>query len=191
MCFHRRLVFSCSHHAWLSLTKRCETEESFERGDIDTGCSIRWSHGYDTVRVQDKCTKCAGTQQGDSYRFGVVKDQIQALKEHLKLIKGDRQIKEEAWLNGDVSSARPGEQDGDDGGGEKGQDAGDSLYSSSSPGETGRLSGGTMVGEEVGDVMEFRDEKVRPDPKHWPMKLPSFAATRVVGEVIPHIGECF
>ncbi|KAK4142609.1 uncharacterized protein C8A04DRAFT_13066 [Dichotomopilus funicola] len=150
MCFHRRLVFTCSHHAWLNLTKACDTEASFERGNTDTGCSIRWSHGYDTIRVQDKCAKCAGTQQGDSYRFGVVKDQIQALKEHLKLIKGDRQIKEEAWLSGEVEPGRSGEEDGGEGDrDEKGQDAGGSLSSFSfSPGGTGRLSGGTMVGEE-------------------------------------------
>ncbi|KAL2175412.1 uncharacterized protein P884DRAFT_279217 [Thermothelomyces heterothallicus CBS 202.75] len=89
MCFHRRLVFGCAHHAWLGITRPCETEASFDRGETDTGCSVRWSHGYDTIRVRAKCRTCIKAQEGTSFRLGVVKEQLKVLKEHLALIKGE------------------------------------------------------------------------------------------------------
>ncbi|KAH6854622.1 hypothetical protein B0I37DRAFT_441600 [Chaetomium sp. MPI-CAGE-AT-0009] len=101
MCFHRRLVFDCSHHAWLGITQRCEVEEAFDRGEYNVGCSVRWSHGYGTIRIQLKCPRCTMQQKGDGSRLSLVKDQIKALKEQLKAIKGDTKIKEEEWLNMD------------------------------------------------------------------------------------------
>ncbi|AEO54444.1 hypothetical protein MYCTH_2089049 [Thermothelomyces thermophilus ATCC 42464] len=89
MCFHRRLVFGCAHHAWLGITRPCETEASFDRGETDTGCGVRWSHGYDTIRVRAKCRTCIKAQEGTSFRLGIVKEQLKALREHLTLIKGE------------------------------------------------------------------------------------------------------
>ena len=99
MCFHRRLVFSCNHHAWLGITRPCPVEESFNRGEVDTGCSVRWSHGFDTIRIQSGCPKCLERQAGEQFRLGVVKDQIRVLKEHLGMIKGAEAIKDDDWLS--------------------------------------------------------------------------------------------
>ncbi len=99
MCFHRRLVFSCNHHVWLGITRPCPVEESFDRGEIDTGCSVRWSHGFDTVRIQSECPKCLERQAGEQFRLGVIKDQIKVLKEHLRMIKGEEAIKDGDWLS--------------------------------------------------------------------------------------------
>ncbi|KAJ4290128.1 putative endonuclease lcl3 [Collariella sp. IMI 366227] len=87
MCYHRRLLFACSHYAWLNLTRPCVVEKSFSRGKTDVGCAVKWSHGFDTIRVQKDCPKCAATREDDSFRLSVIKDQIQALKEQLRLIK--------------------------------------------------------------------------------------------------------
>ncbi|AEO65462.1 uncharacterized protein THITE_27672, partial [Thermothielavioides terrestris NRRL 8126] len=81
MCFHRRVVFGCGHHAWQGLTRPCEREKAFNRGEVDTGCSVMWSHGFDTTRVQEDCAKCKDTKAGQEFRLGVVKEQIKALKE--------------------------------------------------------------------------------------------------------------
>ncbi|KAK4103072.1 SNase-domain-containing protein [Parathielavia hyrcaniae] len=88
MCFHRRLVFSCSHHAWLGVTQPCSVEKAFDRGEADTGCGARWSHGFDTVRVQQQCAGCVQARAGAEYRFGVVREQLRVIREHLELIKG-------------------------------------------------------------------------------------------------------
>jgi hypothetical protein len=167
MCFHRRLVFSCSHHAWLGVTQPCAIEESFNNHVIDTGCSVRWSHGYDTIRTQAKCPKCANTEEGYSFRFGIVKDQIKVLKEHLKLIKGTAKIKDEEWLNKDSEEAEPG-----------GPKDGDTAAASSLPvipEEPGAKSfdGGCGAGLE-----EIR-QGVSADYKHWPLKLPAIVAARM------------
>ncbi|KAK4033999.1 hypothetical protein C8A01DRAFT_39517 [Parachaetomium inaequale] len=163
MCFHRRLVFACSHHAWLGLTRPCELEQSFDRGDVDTGCSARWSHGFDTVRMQAKCPRCTKTQEGHRFRFGIVKDQIAVLKEHLRLIKGASEIKEREWLHMDSAVQDDAKSDGTE---EEGADA-------SSSGETGDTSveGGV-------ECLDEAMEEVRVDPKHETLRLPQIVAAR-------------
>ncbi len=99
MCFHRRLVFSCNHHAWLGITRPCPVEESFNRGEIDMGCSVQWSHGFDTIRIQSGCPKCLERQTGEQFRLGLIKDQIKVLKDHLMTIKGEEAIKDGDWLS--------------------------------------------------------------------------------------------
>ncbi len=99
MCFHRRIVFSCNHHVWLDITRPCPVEESFNRGEADTGCSVRWSHGFDTIRIQSSCVKCLERQAGEQFRLGAVKDQIKVLKEHLRRIKEVEDIKDDDWLS--------------------------------------------------------------------------------------------
>jgi hypothetical protein len=168
MCFHHRLVFSCSHHAWLGVTQPCAVEESFNNYVIDTGCNVRWSHGYDTIRTQAKCRKCSNTEKGHSFRFGIVKDQIKVLKEHLKLIKGAAKIKDEEWLNMDSKKAQP-----------DGTKDGDATAASSLP-VTPEEPGATSVdGGSGADLCEIKEE-VSADPKHWPLKLPKIVAARTV-----------
>jgi hypothetical protein len=168
MCFHRRLVFACSHYAWLGLTRPCELEQSFDRGDVDTGCSAMWSHGFDTVRVQDNCARCTKAQKSHSYRFGIVKDQIAVLKEHLRMIKGASEIKEREWLHMDAAVQDDAESKSD---GTEGADA-------SSSGETDD----TSVDGEV-ECLDEAMEEVRVDPKHFPLKLPQLVAGRVAAVV--------
>ncbi|KAL2129850.1 hypothetical protein VTI74DRAFT_7216 [Chaetomium olivicolor] len=87
MCYHRRLLFACAHYAWLNLTRACAVEASFCRGEADVGCAVKWSHGFDTIRVQRHCPRCVAARTDDDFRLGVVKEQIQVLKEQLRLIK--------------------------------------------------------------------------------------------------------
>ncbi|KAK4154648.1 hypothetical protein C8A00DRAFT_14222 [Chaetomidium leptoderma] len=153
MCFHKRLVFACSHHAWLGVTQPCELEEAFNRREVNTGCSVMWSHGYDTIRIQAKCPKCAKTQAGHGFRFGIVKDRIKVLKEHLELIKGLAGKKDK------VDSKQEQDQD------VQSDDTNEGNATSSLPGGT----------KDTGDA-SFDDgcetmEEVRVDPKHWPLKL--------------------
>lgn len=101
MCVHRRLVFDCVHQAWLGISQLCEVQQAYSRDRTNMACSERWTHGFDTVRIQSKCPRCIKRQNGDRSKLNAVKDQIKALKEQLKLIKGDTKIKEEEWLNMD------------------------------------------------------------------------------------------
>jgi hypothetical protein len=107
MCFHKRLLFGCSHYEWLGLTRACELEESYNRGEVHVGCSVRWSHGFDTVRIEEKCPKCAEKDASDNHRLAVLKEKIKVLKENLRLVKGVSEIKDD---NRDVArdSTLPG-----------------------------------------------------------------------------------
>ncbi|KAK3311140.1 uncharacterized protein B0T15DRAFT_520560 [Chaetomium strumarium] len=111
MCFHKRLLFGCSHYEWLSLTRACELEESYNRGEVQVGCSVRWSHGFDTVRVDEKCPKCAERDASDNYRLGVLKEQIKVLKEHLMLVNGVSETKED-YLDVEQDPTLPGTDEG-------------------------------------------------------------------------------
>ncbi|KAK4131737.1 hypothetical protein BT67DRAFT_444524 [Trichocladium antarcticum] len=88
MCYHSRLVFGCSHHAWLGVSRPCELEKAFGRGEVNTGCSTKWSHGFDTTRIPQKCRRCVRSEARQGYRLSVVKNQIKALKEQLQMIRG-------------------------------------------------------------------------------------------------------
>jgi hypothetical protein len=167
MCFHRRLVFSCSHYAWLGVTQPCAVEESFNNHVIDTGCSVRWSHGHDTIRTQAKCPKCADAEESHNFRFGIVKDQIKVLKEHLKLIKGTTKIKDEEWLNKDSEQPEPDEP--------KDGDATDTSSLPVTPEESGAVS----FDEGCGAGLEETREEVSADYKHRPLKLPAIVAARM------------
>ncbi|KAK4240670.1 hypothetical protein C8A03DRAFT_31160, partial [Achaetomium macrosporum] len=111
MCFHKRLLFGCSHYEWLGLTRPCELEESYNRGEVQVGCSVKWSHGFDTIRIEDKCPECAEKGANDNYRLGVLKEQIKVLKEHLRLIKGVPEIKEDK-RDADQDPTLPGAGEG-------------------------------------------------------------------------------
>ncbi|KAK4243242.1 hypothetical protein C7999DRAFT_44910 [Corynascus novoguineensis] len=165
MCFHRRLVFDCAHHAWLGVTRPCELEASFYRGEVDTGCRVRWSHGYDTIRIKTKCRKCIQVQEKTSFRFGIVKGRLKVLKERLALIKGEPlKSVEEA-----CSAMR------DDGRSDiaKEEPAGASSWPSSSHGigETTNTSLAEMWCEEQSGCLEETMEEVRVDPKHRTLEL--------------------
>ncbi|KAL2165941.1 hypothetical protein VTG60DRAFT_3583 [Thermothelomyces hinnuleus] len=194
MCFHRRLVFGCAHHAWLGITRPCETEASFDRGETDTGCSVRWSHGYDTIRVQAKCRTCIKAQEGTSFRLGIVKEQLKALKEHLALIKGEplETVQEEEEKEKEKGKGK--EKNGldldaaprDDGqsGVTKGKGANASPSSSPSCDSddiVATLLGEEWLGGQLGRLDEVMEE-VRVDPKHRTLKLPSIVAARMETE---------
>lgn len=170
MCFHRRLVYTCSHHVWLQITRPCAAEESFDRGEADTGCGVRWSHGFDTVRVQIPCPACVAQHTAHTSRLGAVKDQIKALKEQLKTIKGPEAVKGDAWLGGEE-------------GGSEGQGVAAAVVAVDETGsDEAVLSGSeqtdeTLIEEEEGCLDESMEE-VRVDPKHWPFKLPLVIAER-------------
>ena len=157
MCFHSRLVFGCNHHAWLGISRSCDLEKSFDRGEVNTGCGVMWSHGFDTVRIEATCPRCAESQASQNFRLGVVKDQIRVLNERIKMIKGFSEITDEERLNLDS------EQGSDD------------AVTSVSTEDTGNTS------LEDGYLSEVLEE-VRFDPKHFPLMLSQIVAGRMVGE---------
>lgn len=168
MCFHRRLVYTCSHHVWLQITRPCAAEESFHRGEADTGCCVRWSHGFDTVRVQIPCPACVAQQTVHTSRLGAVKDQIRALKEQLKTMKGPEAVKGDEWLGGE--------------GGLEGRGVAAAVVVANETGnDEAVLSGSEQTDEpliEEEGCLDATMEEVRVDPKHWPFKLPFVIAER-------------
>lgn len=181
MCFHRRLVFGCAHYAWLGITQPCKIEAAFDRGETDTGCDVKWSHGYDTIRVQTKCLACIQAQEGTNFRLGIVKEQLKVLKEHLALIKGEQL--------GSVQKAKEEEKDGcgldaeprNDGQSAATKETGANATPASPPGSSGEnaatpLEEGWL--EEHVNLLDEIMEEVRVDPKHRSLKLPSIVAAR-------------
>ncbi|KAK4170414.1 hypothetical protein QBC43DRAFT_182002, partial [Cladorrhinum sp. PSN259] len=81
MCFHNRVVFRCNHWCFLDLSRPCPAEQSFSRGEVKTGCSHMWSHGFDTIRVGENCTKCDATIRKETYKLGLVKEQLRFLSD--------------------------------------------------------------------------------------------------------------
>lgn len=201
MCFHRRLIFSCNHSAWLGLTRACEAE-----GEAGTaGCGVMWSHGYDTVRVGAACAGCAARRAGQDRRLGEVKRQIRALKARLRTIRGVLEPEQaddddgdgDGWLGLDSDSG--GDGDGKDK--DKGSRADDSTgtaaliassssstttttttttASSASPERTdGSGDGITSSGTSLDDgCLDEVMEEVKFDPKHRPLQLPRLVAGR-------------
>lgn len=206
MCFHRRLIFSCNHSAWLGLTRACEGE-----GEAGTaGCGVMWSHGYDTVRVGAACAGCAARRAGQDRRLGEVKRQIRALKARLRTIRGvlepeladDDDGDGDGWLGLDSDSGGDGDGDGDGKNKDKGSRADDSTEtaaliasssfsssttttttttaSSASPERTdGSGDGITSSGTSLDDgCLDEVMEEVKFDPKHRPLQLPRLVAGR-------------
>ncbi|GAB1311417.1 putative endonuclease lcl3 [Madurella fahalii] len=99
MCFHRRLIFGCSHFVWLGILEPCENEKAFQRGGLDVSCDVMWSHGYGTIRVPQKCPKCMTVITIDKSRLGEIKSRIKTLKNKLDYIKGIEVAKDGEWLN--------------------------------------------------------------------------------------------
>jgi hypothetical protein len=174
MCFHRRLVFTCSHHAWGGLTQPCVVEKAFDSSERDEGCGVRWSHGIDTVRIQTKCPACVRTQADDKYRFGVVKEQIKVLKEHLELIRG---------VDGDGEKEKDVEKEEDVKGEEdaslSSSSAASGSSSSDSVGGGSEDTGDTSLAEGGCEGWDETIEEVRVDPNHRPLKLPQIVAERM------------
>ncbi|KAL2159323.1 hypothetical protein VTH06DRAFT_2758 [Thermothelomyces fergusii] len=192
MCFHRRLVFGCAHHAWLGVTRPCKAEMSFDSGESDTGCSVRWSHGYDTIRVQVQCLACVRAREGTNFRFGIVKEQLRVLREHLELIKGGplesvQEKKEEGGEQEEGNAPAPDAELRGDGQSDVTKKKGADASSPSSPppcdsdGIVAALLGEEWLVEQLGRLDEVMEE-VRVDPKHRTLKLPSIVAARVEGE---------
>lgn len=154
MCYHRRLIFGCNHHAWLEITKPCEVEEAFNSGQADTGCDRQWSHPFHVIRIQSKCGQCVKRQKGDNFQLGTVKDRIKAIKERLERIKGKKELPSiDTVLQESESGAKEGADD------------------------TSSLL------EEMADTSDKEYRAVEEDPKHWPLKLPSIIAERETKEV--------
>lgn len=164
MCFHKRLVFSCNHHAWLNLTRPCALEESFNRGEVDTGCGVKWSHGFDTVSIQASCRECARVQASHKTRLSEAKDRIKALKAKLKTIKevGEAKDEETPTLDQDSKQEEAVSQPSTSTG--EGEDTEDSSWEDA--------------------CLDENMEEVRVDPKHQSFHLPERIARRAAGEQI-------
>lgn len=177
MCFHRRTLFTCNHHAWGALTEPCDVEKAFERGERDKGCDVRWSHGFETVRVQMKCAECAMTQAAQEYRFGVVKEQIKVLNEYLQMIKG---IEENEGQEGNPDGKGEKKEEDAKGEGDDPMSSLDAFASSSSSSIDGDSedTGDTSVNEGGCEGCDETMEEVRVDPDHRPLKLPQIVAER-------------
>ncbi|KAK3903244.1 hypothetical protein C8A05DRAFT_14784 [Staphylotrichum tortipilum] len=175
MCFHKRLVFACNHHAWLNLTRPCALEQSFNRGEVDTGCDFKWSHGFDTISIQGSCSKCARVQASHKTRLSKAKEKIKALKAKLKTIQDVAETKDEEIPNQDSKQEEAGSQP--DGTAVASEGAG-SSFTSAGGGEDTEASSW-----EEGSLDETMEE-VRVDPKHWPFHLAQRVAKRVAGEQV-------
>ncbi|KAK0723984.1 hypothetical protein B0T21DRAFT_265576, partial [Apiosordaria backusii] len=80
MCFHKRLLFTCSHYAWLTTPQSvvpCEVERRFIRGE---GCNQIWSHGFYTIRVGKDCVSCERKRRRRASKIGEVKEVIRSLR---------------------------------------------------------------------------------------------------------------
>ncbi len=133
----------------------CSAEEDFQSGKTSTGCNQMWSHGYDTFRVQHKCHKCVDELAIRQFRFGVVKDQLKVLKEHLELIKGQPATNDDDAKH-NKQDAQSEEQD-------------TSLTEATDDGDD------TLVYQ---DSVSESMEEVRVDPKHRPFRLPQVVIAR-------------
>ncbi|KAL2024170.1 hypothetical protein VTK56DRAFT_9326 [Thermocarpiscus australiensis] len=164
MCFHKRLIFGCGHYAWLGISRPCEVEQSFNRGEVDTGCNAMWSHGYDAIRVQKDCPRCAKLKKRQELRLGVVKERLKAIKEQVKQIKGIPEVEDDEKMSPDSEAGSHSDNTAED----------DASRCASSPVKTDD-TGNTSL-EELDHANESMDE-VRFDPKRRPLKLP-----QMVGE---------
>ncbi|KAK4230975.1 hypothetical protein QBC38DRAFT_355589 [Podospora fimiseda] len=87
MCLHKRVVYTCNHSAFLELCKPCPVEQSFIRGEVTTGCSQMWSHGFDAFRVGENCAQCAATIKKENDKLALIKEQLKLLKNKLQEIQ--------------------------------------------------------------------------------------------------------
>ncbi|KAK0668111.1 hypothetical protein QBC41DRAFT_226831 [Cercophora samala] len=91
MCFHKRLLFACSHYAWLMTPESiipCGVERRFMRGaaiesDNDR-CGQMWSHGFYTIKVGDDCRSCVDKKRRRESRIVEVKEVIRSLRVNLE-----------------------------------------------------------------------------------------------------------
>ncbi|KAK0613034.1 hypothetical protein B0T17DRAFT_462184, partial [Bombardia bombarda] len=81
MCHHKRVVFACGHYKWLEASMKCNIEQDFDRGKTLQGCSVMWSHGRFTLRVNVDCTKCHKKAALLNSKLATVKERINNLKE--------------------------------------------------------------------------------------------------------------
>ncbi len=173
MCFHKRLVFACNHHAWLNLKRPCALEESFNRGEVDMGCTVKWSHGFDTISIQACCRKCIRVQASHKNRLSEAKEKIKALKAKLKTIKEVAEAKDEETPDQDLTQ-EPGTQPG-------GTAEGSEEAVPSTPAGGGEDTEDSSW--EDGSLDETMEE-VRVDPKHHVFHLPLRIAKQAAGEQI-------
>lgn len=186
MCFHARLLYSgCNHSVFLEASRPCQVEKAFDCGEVDTGCSQMWSHGFNTVKVDGNCTKCTATACKMSYKLSVVKEQLKFLSNQLQDISKRTSSKS--------SSSSDGTTDGDESSSEDA--SGPSTELPSSP-TTTRTAGseernaktgtadtsmelGSTSGSGDEEKAEDGDEKMMEvsyrDPMHRPLRLLALA----------------
>lgn len=174
MCFHRRVLFRCNHFVWLGISRSCDTEKEFKRGKTDVGCTVMWSHGFDTVRVQLKCPSCTAAEERDGFKLEVLKDRISVLKEYLQRIKGLPEVTEEEWLNPETEPGPTSEDTADDAAAES------RSGSSEEPGETADTGNTSIADDEAKDSAPTRQTEV--DPRHRPFRLPQRIVERMAQE---------
>jgi len=193
MCFHARLLYSgCNHSVFLEASRLCPTEKAFDRGEVDTGCSQMWSHGFNTVKVDGNCAKCTATACKTNYKLSVIKEQLKFLSGQLQGISKRAKSKSSSSSDGTAT-------DGDESGSEDASGPGTKLSSSSSSANTTRTiwseekktktelvdtaiefgpngcDGGDDEGKKKKKKIEDGDEKMMEvsyhDPMHRPLRL--------------------
>ncbi|KAK4674128.1 putative endonuclease lcl3 [Podospora pseudopauciseta] len=124
MCFHKRILFACSHYAWLTTpeaTIPCEVERRFLRGGMpesdndnehetmsetgggfdkqnllpEEGCNQMWSHGFHTVKVGEDCRSCVYKRRRKESMIGEVKEVIKSLRVNLERITTGAELGQE------------------------------------------------------------------------------------------------
>jgi hypothetical protein len=81
MCFHKRIVFLCSHFGWADEIRACDTQKSFLNGSKKVECETMWSHPLHSIKAQKNCKVCAAKQEKTDATVSTLKERLRALSE--------------------------------------------------------------------------------------------------------------
>ncbi|TVY48724.1 hypothetical protein LOCC1_G002319 [Lachnellula occidentalis] len=96
MCYHKRIVFLCSHFGWANEVRPCETQKGFLNGSHSNLCEIMYAHPLQSIRVQSNCKACAAKQSKTDTTMCTVKEKLRALSESVaRLQKAEKKEEEE------------------------------------------------------------------------------------------------
>ena len=104
MCYHKRIVFLCSHFGWAHEIRPCDTQKAFLDGSQSKECEIMCAHPLQSIRVQANCKACAAKQMKTDTTMCTVKDRLRALTETVARLQKAEQKEAEEELDLDAEA---------------------------------------------------------------------------------------
>ncbi|KAM0240762.1 hypothetical protein ACHAP5_007853 [Fusarium lateritium] len=91
MCYHGRVVFSCTHERWGLCVKQCQIAQQFCERKEDFECRYKKPHVPTSRRLERKCNECI-TMDDKLARIKKALDQIRQILELIeerKMVDGE------------------------------------------------------------------------------------------------------